>query len=177
MENTNERPTSNRRYLRSKAHDWTLGEHGDGGMVAVSFKAKDTDGLEKFMQWRGFFTEKTAERTIESLRAMGFEGDDISTLAERGGGLDKNEVELVVEDEEYEGKTYARVQFINKPRGAAVKTPLVGDKAKAFAASLKAKFHAHDAAAGKRVSTKPGTAAPQGGPPEPPPLTDADLPF
>lgn len=167
---------NNRRYLRSKAQEWTLGESESGKVyLAVSFKVKDTDGEEKFLGWRGFFTDATTERTIESMRAMGFEGDDMTNLV----GLDKNEVDLVVEDEEYEGKTYARVQWVNKPRGPMVKTVLEGDKAKAFAASMKAAFRAHDAAGGKRTNTKPAaSSAPQGDRrPEPPPLSDADIPF
>lgn len=172
--NGSDQQNRNRRFLRAKAHDWTLGEHGESGIVAVSFKVKDTDGVEKFMQWRGFFTDKTEERTIEALRYLGFTGDDVSVLVDRGGGeLDKNEVELVVEDEKYEGKIYPRVQFINKPRGATVKTKLEGDKAKVFAAKLKEKFRLHDAKEGKRVGSKPAPS----GPPEPPPLDDADIPF
>lgn len=168
---------TNKRYLRSKAQEWVLGESENGKPhIAVSFKVKDTDGEEKFVSWRGFFTEATTERTIESLRYMGFEGDDLANLV----GLDKNEVDLVVEDEEYEGKTFPRVQWVNKPRGPQVKTALEGQKLSTFAAQMKAAFRAHDAAGGKRVSTKPPSAKPsppQGGPPEPPPLTDADLPF
>ena len=165
---------TNKRYLRSKAQEWALGESESGkAYIAISFKVKDTDGEEKFVSWRGFFTEATTERTIESLRAMGFEGDDLSNLV----GLDKNEVELVVEDEEYEGKTYARVQWVNKPKGPGVKNQLEGQKLGAFAAQMKQAFRAHDASNGKRVGTKPA-AAPGGDPrPEPPPLSDADIPF
>jgi hypothetical protein len=165
---------TNKRYLRSKAQEWALGESEKGSAyIGISFKVKDTDGEEKFVSWRGFFTEATTERTIESLRAMGFEGDDLSNLV----GLDKNEVELVVEDEEYEGKTYARVQWVNKPRGPGVKNQLEGQKLGAFAAQMKQAFRAHDASNGKRVGTKPA-AAPAGDPrPEPPPLSDADIPF
>ena len=174
-ENTNAGP--NRRYIRSKAQEWALGEAENGKpFVGVSFKIKDTDGTEKFVGWRGFFTEATTERTIEALRYLGFEGDDLSNLI----GLDKNEVDLVIEDEEYEGKTYARVQFINKPRGPAVKTKLEGQKLSAFAAQMKGAFRAHDAKDGKRVTSKPASSspnAPSGDPrPEPPPIED-DLPF
>lgn len=164
---------NNRRYIRSKALEWVLGESENGKPhIAVSFKVKDTDGEEKFVSWRGFFTEATTERTIESLRYLGFEGDDLGNLV----GLDKNEVELVVEDEEYEGKTFARVQFINKPKGPTVKTVLEGQKLSAFAAAMKGAFRAHDAANGKRTST--AKAPPAGDKrPEPPPLSDADIPF
>jgi hypothetical protein len=43
---------------------------------------------------------------------------------------------------------------------------------------MKAAFRAHDAAGGKRTSTAPKAAAPTGDKrPEPPPLSDADIPF
>lgn len=170
---------TNRRYIRSKATEWQLGESDNGKpFLAVSFKIKDLDGEEKFVAWRGFFTEATTDRTVESMRYMGFEGDDLSQLE----GLDKNEVDLVIEDEEYEGKTYARVKFVNKPRGPSVKTVLEGQKLGAFAAAMKEKFRAHDAAAGKRVTSKPAAASspkpPSGDPrPEPPPIGEDDLPF
>lgn len=173
---------NNRRYIRSKAKEWQLGESETGSpFIMVSFPVKNEDGTERFLAWRGYFTEKTTERTIESLRFMGFEGDDLTNLV----GLDTLEVDLVVEDEEYEGKTYERVQFINKPRGPAVKKPLEGQKLGAFAAQMKAAFRAHDAEQGKRTGAAPKPAAPRPSPsrtggvmsPEPPPHTDDDLPF
>ena len=176
----------NKRYARSKALEWALGEW-DGGKpyVGVSFKIKDPlDDSEKFVGWRGWFTDAAADRTIESLRHLGFEGDDVSELKD----LDKNEVELVIEDEEYtdqqsgELKTTTRGQFINKLRGPMVKTKLEGDKATSFAAQMKERFRAVDASNGKRVTNKPGAAkaAPAAaGPPgeEPPPLGNDDIPF
>lgn len=175
---------TNKRYYRGKAKEWTLAESSTGKpMMVVLFDILTEGAAEKALTWRGFFTEATTDRTIESLRFMGFEGDDLSQLE----GLDRNEVELVVEDEEYtdeasgEVKTSAKVQWVNKPRTLAVKTILEGDKLKAFAASMKASFRAVDAAAGKRApaTTPRPAAAASAGPrtPEPPPLTDADIPF
>lgn len=163
----------NKRYYRAKAKEWTLSETKQGApMVVVLFDVLTEGATEKSLTWRGLFTEKTVDRTIESLRYCGFEGDDLLTLE----GLDKNEVDLVVEDELYEGKTYARVQWVNKPRNLSVKTVLEGDKAKAFAAEMKARFRAFDAGSGKRTSA-PKQAASGPKTPEPPPLTDADMPF
>ncbi|MDP2270898.1 MAG: hypothetical protein Q8K32_09220 [Archangium sp.] len=173
---------TNRRYIRSKALEWALGEwEGGKPYVGVSFKIKDSDGAEKFVSWRGWFTEAATDRTIESLRHLGFEGDDVSNLI----GLDKNEVDLVIEDEEYtneegETKITTRVQFINALRGPMVKTKLEGEKLGSFAAQMKAKFRAVDAAAGKRVGTKSAAAKPAAGGPmgdEPPPLGNEDIPF
>jgi hypothetical protein len=173
----------NKRYTRSKAQEWALGESDNGKpYVGVSFKITDpSDKQEKFVGWKGFFTEATTERTIESLRYMGFEGDDVSNLV----GLNKNEVELVIEDEEYEDqqtgevKTATKVAWVNQPRGPMVKTKLEGEKAKSFAAQMKEKFRGFDAAAGKRVNSKPAAAgkpAPSGPLGDDPPPVE-DLPF
>lgn len=174
----------NKRYVRSKAKEWVLGESENGKPhIAISFHIEDPlDGVKKFVGYRGFFTDLTTERTIESLRYLGFEGDDLAKLE----GLDKNEVELVIEDEEYtkEGDEqptlFTRVQWINQIRGPSVKTKLEGEKLSSFAAQMKGAFRAVDAAAGKRVGTKPAAAKPAATGPlgdEPPPLGADDIPF
>lgn len=169
---------ANKRFVVSRAKNWALGEASTGKeQIAVSFPIpNENDDGEHFVAWYGYFTEGTYERTIESLRYMGFEGDDLTQLV----GLDKNEVELVIEDEEYNGKFHEKVQFINRPGGAAlVKKPLEGDKAKAFAAQMREKFRIFDAQGGK----KPAAAKPAQRPPQPigplggdPPPSD-DIPF
>ena len=177
---------TNKRYYRGKAKEWTLSESSTGKvMIVVLFDILTEGASEKSLTWRGFFTEATTDRTIESLRAMGFEGDDLSQLV----GLDKNEVDLVVEDEEYtdsesgEVKTSAKVQWVNKPKALSVKNVLEGDSLKSFAAQMKAAFRAADAANGKRTSAPKPAATPNTGQsgglrrPEPPPMTDSDIPF
>lgn len=167
---------SNGKY-RAKAKEWTLGEAGDKGTpeVAVYFVFTDSELAGQGITWHGFLTDAAADRTIQSLRYCGWTGDDLSNLT----GLDANEVELVIENETYEGKTYLRVQWVNKPGGLAVKAPMTGDKAKAFAASMRDRIRALDAAGGvKRQPAAAKNSRPaQSGPPEPPPLTDADIPF
>lgn len=174
---------TNKRYYRGKAKEWTMSlSSTEKPMLVVLFDVLTEGAAEKALTWRGFFTEKTMDRTIESLRFMGFEGDDLSQLE----GLDRNEVELVVEDEEYtdgesgEVKYSAKVQWVNRPKALSVKNVLEGDGLKAFAAQMKASFRQVDAAAGKRTSApaaakKPAPSGPQGA--EPPPLSDADIPF
>lgn len=156
---------TNRRYYRARAREWALGESSKGTpQVAVLFDVLDEGAAEKSITWYGYFTEATADRTLESLKHMGFEGDDITIL----DGLGRNEVSLVVEDEEYEGQTHARVRWVNKAGGLAVKQPLSPDKMRTFAAEMKAKLRA----GGSKSAPKPADKRP-----EPPPLTDADIPF
>lgn len=71
----------------------------------------EVDGEEQTVEWRGWLTEKTMERTIESLRLMGWYGDDLYKLKEDGAL--RNEVQITIRHEEFKGKTSARVAFVN----------------------------------------------------------------
>lgn len=66
------------------------------------------------VEWRGWLTEKTERKTMETLRLLGWQGDDIYNDLAAEGCL-RNKVELDVRHEEYKGKTTARVSFINGP--------------------------------------------------------------
>jgi hypothetical protein len=78
----------------------------------------------KTVRWTSYFSEKTSERTIQSLQYCGWQGEDLAEFADGGlHGLDTNEVAVVVELEEYddrqtgEKKTAAKVQWVNKAVG------------------------------------------------------------
>lgn len=155
---------------KAKAKSWGLGESGTGKeQVAVSFDIL-TEGAElPNITWYGYFTEETMARTVESLRICGWKGDDLSVL----DGLDANEVDLVIDEEVYEGKTQTKVKWINRSGGLALKAPLSDERKKAFAAAMRDRIRAIDAAGGKRTATAPKASRP----PDPPPLTDQDIPF
>lgn len=175
-----------KRTYRAKATLWDLGETSTGKeQVAVEFviftEGADIDRIT----WFGYFTEDTMERTIESLRIMGWTGNDLSEL----NGLDANEVDLVIEDETYEGKSRPKVRWVNRVGGLALKAPLSGDKRKAFAASMKDRIKAFDATGGApkpKPASRPQAARPAGPRPTmantaedfgPPPMNDDDIPF
>jgi hypothetical protein len=97
---------ANRRYYLARARNWTLGissTNKEQIAVELVLPAGSPDG--EALPWYGYFTDSTFERTIESLRYLGWEGTDLSDGLP---GLDKNEVSIVVEDEEYEGKVSPR---------------------------------------------------------------------
>lgn len=89
------------------------------------------------------FTDATAERSIESLMHMGWDGEELSDLA----GLDEegcakllpNVVQLVCEPEEYEGKWTLKVKWINRPGAGrfAFKKPLEREDLRAFSAQMR----------------------------------------
>ena len=65
-------------------------------------------------QVRGTFwlTEKSAEHTMTRIRDMGYEGDHLAGLAD-GTALVGKLVQITVEHDENDGKTYANVGFVN----------------------------------------------------------------
>lgn len=167
---------------RARASSWGLGESKSGKeQLAIEFRLTDPEAPTKLITAFLFFTEKTFDRTIESLRHCGWQGDDLTNLS----GLDANEVDLVLEEEEYEGKRQTKVKWINRCGGLTLKAPLSEDKARTFAASMRDRIRALDASAG-RPAAKPAAKATvtnfqkpatKGDPrPEPPPITD-DIPF
>src|SRR5690349_14559050 len=50
------------------------------------------------LTWTGWLSDGALDRTVEALRAMGWQGVDLDAV----DGLEANEVEVVVKAEEYE---------------------------------------------------------------------------
>ncbi len=142
---------------------------GQKEQVVVDFVLLNDDNTEgTHIAWYGYFTEKTMDRTIESLRICGWTGDDLTNLA----GIDANEVELVIGQEPYDGKMYTKVRWVNRPGGGvSIKAPLPPDAAKSFAARMRGQILAHDKKAGLPKVRTPVAS------PNPPPHSDADAPI
>jgi hypothetical protein len=123
---------------RATAESAVLGTTKTGKeQIAVQFKLTD---LGVRLTWRGFFTEKTTDRTFESLRACGWAGDDVSAVTFPPG----NEVEIVVENEEYDGKVHPKIQWVNTIGGASVQNAMDPVQAKSFGARMKGALIAFD---------------------------------
>jgi hypothetical protein len=176
---------------RGRAKSWDLGETSTGKeQVAVEFQFTSDGFTTERRTWYGYFTDKTLDRTIESLRAMGWTGTDLSNLE----GLDANEVELVVghepevdENGNPTGQVRERIRWVNAIGGGlGLRAPLNEAKKKEFAARMKGAIVAFDQRGGRRQASsaapQPQRAAANGSgrggvmPPEPPPITD-DIPF
>lgn len=99
--------------------------------VGVRFELVDHPG--ETIIWYGYFTDGTFERTIKSLRACGWRGDDLSDLS----GIGAMEVQIVVEHEEYNGKTRAKVRWVNGAGSGGIPNQLAADKAKSFAERMR----------------------------------------
>jgi hypothetical protein len=113
---------------KARAIEWKLGLTSQGKeQIGVLFQLEDGQTIT----WYGYFTEKTTERTLDSLDHMGWDGGDISKPLV---GLDANEVMLVIENEKNDdGKIYPRVRWVNRIGGGlAMKEELTGNALQNF---------------------------------------------
>lgn len=136
---------------KARATEAALGFSSKGTQqVAVDLVLLEGDDAGKHITWYGYFSDATFERTIESLRTLGWEGDDLSNLT----GIDKNDVYAVIEHEDdLQGQPRARVKWINGSGGLALKERMDAGQAKAFAAQMKGRVLA--------LKQKGGAAAPK----------------
>jgi len=115
--------------------------------VRVTFKVGDDT-----IDWYGYFTEKTEARTLDSLMLCGWDGQDFVTF----NGITKNDVNIVCENEDYEGKTRVKVQWVNDPNRTVGGKPMEANEVASFADRMRAKVAALKASKGQ-PSGMPGT--------------------
>lgn len=141
---------------RARALSAVLGEPSgkEGGStnvpLVINFELTDEHVKGQRMDAYLYFTEKTAKRSIESLRILGYEGDDLSAVEFPAD----NECDLVCAIDTYKGESKMKVQWINAVGQAAVKRLAPAD-AKAFAAKMRGQFLAVDAAGGPKTEKAP----------------------
>lgn len=159
--------------VQGRAREWALG-HADNGteQIGILFDYIDENGEPSRITYYGYFTESTADRTIESMRFCGWEGDDFGQLE----GLDRNEVELVIEDETYQGKTRRKVQWVNRLASVAIKKPMDSQQIAAFAAKMRGRAVASRQKMGSRqpVQRQPARHSSSSGPDMSSPPPDDD---
>ena len=83
--------------------------------VAVDFKTDEGN-----IRWNGYLNEgMSTEITCKTLADLGYKGKNLEPLAD-GEGLDTTRVYyLTVKEEEYNGKMYAKVAWINLEKSAS----------------------------------------------------------
>jgi len=143
--------------------------------VYVAFAIIDGDHAGRRLGWFGYFTDGAVDRTIESLRLCGLKGDDLANAM--FGPLDQ-EVQVVVEHEEYDGKVRAKVAWVNAPGGGAFRmaNPMKSDELRKFSATMKGKLKGKPEVAGAKREP-PATVAPPPAPAsQPPPARQAAAP-
>lgn len=145
MDTDNLIPDGTRAPGRAKQWDLDTTETGKDRIRVMLALGGEYAG--RHLTWDGYFTDATFERTVESLRHMGWEGMDLGAIAD----LDKNEVELVIGVEEYtnpttgETKTYNRVNWVNRSASLYLKRPMDAASKASFAQRMKGKLLAMQA--------------------------------
>ncbi len=147
---------------------WAFGMTGTGKpQIGAVFDVNSAEGNVQ-LSWYGFLhDEKSAKRTMSSMRAMGWDGQGPVTEAQ---GLDQNEVMVTVEDNEWEGEITSRIAWVNAP-GAAVKPMTDEQKAKLNARMVE--WQKPSSNGGQRRAPPPKRLDP---PPQDSPPDD-DIPF
>ena len=104
-------------------------------LVAIQFRVLDEPHVDELITYRGYFTEKTSRRVIESLKHCGWTSGDWETWA----GLTDNEVMLdVQEDRGKDGEIRGtRVAWVNPLQSFGLKTTMDAVQRKSFSARMK----------------------------------------
>jgi hypothetical protein len=137
---------------RARATEWALGMSSTGKeQIAIMFELVGGPHDGKHITAFLYFTDNTVDRTLESMRHCGWDSDNLAELDNLGA----NEVELVIEDESYEGKTRSRVKWINRVSRLALKEQLDPGQVAAFAARMRGKT----VASKQKYGAQPAAAA------------------
>lgn len=187
-------PLENATYIATACGPASFSEPSSNGnrQIAVPFTISQGDYAGETITWIAAFhgtADKKGrtgvDRIIESLKYMGWEGDDLSELAEaddiRAKELMPSEVELVCSVEKYEGDTRLRVNWVNRLGGGrfTFKEPLAGSDLKSFAAQMRGQIR--NAQGGLRKPAGNGATKKQESHPNAPGdgsgFGDGDIPF
>lgn len=88
-----------------------FGTHNDRDIVALRFRLSEGPDAGQTISYTGWMhTPASAKRVMESLEYCGWDGVSLEEMK----GFGTKECELVLENEEYQGKTRVRVAFVNR---------------------------------------------------------------
>lgn len=151
------------------------------GTPCVVIDVEDKDARR--LRWYGYLSERAVEGTIERLQDIGWDADAADWQIESLNGttlLVDKPCQVVVEDEEYEGKIRRKVKYLNPPGGRVSET-MEPAEAKSFSNDLRKRLIA---SRGPRPNRAPSSAAkPAAKKPSPAPVAktteqfDSDIPF
>lgn len=111
--------------------------------AVVSFRIVDANDPQDGWHISAFlyFTENAVDRTLESLRHLGWVGENLDELPQLAAAGQLGEVvEIVVDHEEWDGKLRAKVKWVNKIGGAVLlKKPLEGQALSQFSQRMRSR--------------------------------------
>ena len=145
----------------------------DTDQVGITFKLLEGPEANRLIAYYGYFTDATAEGTIEAMRNAGWLGDDLRDLSSIGRE-DGPDVVLVIRDEaNLDGVMQSRVKYVNRVAGSAIKQPMTEAERNDFARRMKGRVAA--------FNQKQAQSTAQARPPRTPPKHEEsrgdDIPF
>lgn len=158
--------------------EWGYAESSGNLQIGLEFEIQE-NGVSTgvTVNWMASFTDNTTQRINDSLKACGWDGECVSSLA----GVMDNEVEIVVEINEWNGKSYPKVAWVNRPGSGRIqfRQPIEAHEVKRLTTDLERKLKALNRPAGSKSAPKPTKPAPRKPPAEKDPygLTDEADPF
>lgn len=139
---------------RGRAAEWAWGVSSNNNeQLAVSFDFLGDDGQPTGTRMTRYFsfTDDAFDWSLKALRNCGWRGNNFDDLT----GLDANEVQLVLDYEEYQGKRELRIAFVNAAGGIALKQVMEPSQVASFAQRMRGRIDAADRAAGRNVGAPP----------------------
>lgn len=97
--------------------------------VPMAGDVEEKKRLSTFM----YFSDAAAPYSLERLRALGWQGDDVMDLV----GIDANEVDVSVRYEDYQGEDKMKVEILTGGGRVVVKEPMNDSQKRVFAARMK----------------------------------------
>lgn len=132
-------------YRARASGEVVLGESSIKGTpyIKLCFEIASGPNAGGRARWTAYFSERTRERTIQSMQYCGWEGDDVGEFVDgKLHGLDRNEVDIVVELESWTGKdgeprTTPKVRWVNRTSAINRKGAMDTASAQSFGNSLR----------------------------------------
>lgn len=118
------------KYL-AKIADYSIIENDSGELVVVI--RFEFDGGKNWAWTGGFGSDKARERTLKTLMTCGLKSDELDLLCDgpSSGALDtESEVEIVLEESEYNGKKRLQISYVNPVGGRSFGAAITKDKAR-----------------------------------------------
>jgi len=139
--------------FRAKAQSGELGYSTNGNeQVTVQFEILEGPDSGKSITWWGYFSEKSADRTLKALLDAGWDGKDVSVL----GGLGGNDVRLTIDNDTYNGEVRQRVRWVNAMTGPKEQSPMASADRASFAEKMKGRTLSLQTSVPDQVGTHEG---------------------
>jgi hypothetical protein len=110
--------TEGKHPARALGYEFGITPNTGTRYIRISFEVTSGEHAGQSVTWNGWLTEKTLERTLDSLECTGWDGASISNPV----GIGSADCVIDVEHEESnDGKRFARVKWVNRPGAGKLK--------------------------------------------------------